>query len=121
MLDQVVYLSAEELGEDEEEFAEAIPLLPVIAQDGTLLEPGTSSRLALDAPYPFACVFKELLSTDDDIAAVSADGTIKAVAPGMVTITGDIVVDDGSKAFSIELFVGGEGEATGIPEDEAMG
>ena len=117
MLDQVVYLMDDYDDYDGEDsgdgllWSEAVPLLPVILEGGTLLAPGASAQLVLDAPYAFAVSFSELLSTDDAIAKVGADGKITAVAPGAASITGNIAVDDGSRGFTVELTVGGEGES----------
>lgn len=120
MLDRVIYLDNENMDE-EAQFDGAVPMLPVILEGGTWLKPGARAKLALESPYPFACTFEDLLVTDDDVAAVSADGTVTAGVTGTATITGTLVVDDGKTGFSIEISVANEGEAVAETAEEAVG
>ncbi len=112
MLDRVVYLEPEEgIDSEAEILPEAIPLLDVIMEDGTFLKPGTTAKLMLDSPYPFAFTIAEPLSVHDDVATVSKDGVVTAHNHGMTTISGTIVVEDGKRGFTLDITVGKEGDA----------
>lgn len=124
MLDQVVYLN----DSDEDEDAmndEAVSLLDVTLEGGTLLQPDESRKLKLDAPYPFPVSFADLLSTDEEIVTVSAEGEIKALKSGTATITGSIVIEDGKRGFSMDITVTGGDLAEGYllvdPKNEIKG
>ena len=111
MLDQVVYLEPdEEDTSDTELSAEAMPLLPVMIDGGVMLTPGTMAKLMLDSPYSFPCTFDQLQSTDDAIAVPDENGVITAHSAGAVTITGNVVLEDGRRSFMIDLVVGTDGE-----------
>lgn len=99
MLDQVVYLESEER-----------PLLDVIMENTTFLQPGMTARLILDSPYPFAFTIAEPLSVYDDVATLSEDGAVTAHSTGTTTMTGTIVIEDGRRNFMIEITVGEAGE-----------
>ena len=120
MLDRIIYLDNENMGE-EAQFDGAVPMLPVILEGGTWLKPDARVKLALESPYPFACTFEDVLVTDDDVAAVSADGIVTAGVTGTATITGTLVVDDGKTGFSIEIIVANEGEDVTVPVEDAAG
>lgn len=108
MLDQVVYSASNG--------AEAAPLLPVILEGGALLKPGKSAGLRLDAPYAFPASFEQLLSSNEDVAAVDGDGTVTARAPGTTAITGSVVVEDGKRSFMLDISVdAGGGIAASAP------
>ncbi len=107
MLDQVVYQESE-----------AVPLLGVIMENGTFLKPGTSAKLLLDSPYPFASTIAEPLSVYDDVATVDEDGVVTAHSAGTTTITGTIVVEDGRRNFMLDITVGEEGEVSDSDEDD---
>lgn len=100
MLDKLVYPEPE-----------ATPLLGVVLKGGTLMEPGSSAKIQLDLPYPFACSLGQPLSSNEAVATVSKDGTVTAHSPGTATITADIVVEDGKRGFTLEITVGSEGKA----------
>jgi hypothetical protein len=121
MLDQVVWREAEENGDEDAPASapEAYPLLDVILEGGTLLEPGAEARLLLDAPYPFPCAFELALSTDDTVATVDEAGVVTALKPGSATIfSGNVVVEDGKRSFSLDITVGAEGDASELEADD---
>lgn len=113
MLDAVVYLAPpeSESGDDEAQVSpEAIPLLDVMLEGSILMEPGASAKIVIDSPYPFASSLGQPLSSNEEVATVSEDGTVTAHQPGTTTIMADIVVEDGSRGFMLDITVGTEGE-----------
>ncbi|MFT3983634.1 MAG: hypothetical protein QM697_06985 [Lachnospiraceae bacterium] len=119
MLDQVVYWEPEESADSEAETSpEASPLLDVMMENGTFLRPGTTGKLLLDSPYPFAFSIAEPLSVYDDVATVSEDGVVTAHSAGTTTITGTIVVEDGRRSFMMDITVGEEGEEPDAEGDD---
>ena len=113
MLDAVVYLATpeSESGDDEAQVSpEAIPLLDVMLEGSILMEPGASAKIVIDSPYPFASSLGQPLSSNEEVATVSEDGTVTAHQPGTTTIMADIVVEDGSRGFMLDITVGTEGE-----------
>ena len=105
MLDQVTWL---EPNEDEE--PAAVPLLTVSMEGGTLIEPGKSAKLKLEAPYAFPVSFENLLVTDDAVLTVAKNGAVNALKAGTATITGNVVIADGKRGFMIDVTVGKEGD-----------
>lgn len=121
MLDAVVYLEMQENSEDDEAEVspEAIPLLDASLQGGTLMEPGTSAKIILDSPYLFTSSLGQPLSSNEEVATVSEDGTVTAHKPGTTTIMAGIVVEDGKRGFTLDITVGAEGEVLGEKRDKA--
>lgn len=109
MLDAVVYLN--KLGGDEVQASlEATPLLDVMLEGGILMEPGASAKIVIDSPYPFASSLDQPLSSNEEVATVSDDGTVTAHQSGTTTIMADIVVEDATRSFMLDITVGTEGE-----------
>lgn len=108
MLDRTVYPQTEDSSGDNvngETDPAAVPLLGVVLEGGTNLKQGTSARLKLDSPYPFACSFEQALSANDEVATVNEDGTVSANGTGKTTITADIVVEGSKRGFMLEITV----------------
>lgn len=68
----------------------------------------------MDSPYSFPYSLGQPLSSKDEVAAVSEEGTVTARSPGTATIMADIVVEDGKRGFRLEITVGTEGEAIAV-------
>jgi hypothetical protein len=113
MLDRVVWLEP-----NEDEAPAEVPLLEVGVQGGTLLEPGKSTKLWLNAPYAFPATFDQLLVTDDSILTVNAAGELKALKAGTATITGNGVVADGKRGLMMDVIVGKDGDETAEAQAE---
>jgi len=122
MLDWEYYVYPEIEEEDVEREPILVSLSDVISEAGVTLEPGGASKLLAVLPWAFDYAI-EAKSSDPSIVTVDK-GEIKAVAAGAATISGTLSVDDGSKAFEIEITVAREGEPSeGIaePMEEAAG
>lgn len=123
MLDKVVYLEPEENTDEDGATpnVDAIPLLNAVLDGGTFMTTGSSVKIKLDSPYPFAYLIGMPLSSNEDVATVSEDGTVTAHSPGTTTIMADIVVEDGKRGFMLEITVGTEGEAVEAEAENPVG
>ncbi|MFA9422968.1 MAG: Ig-like domain-containing protein [Sedimentibacter sp.] len=92
---------------DEEESYETLPLVSVGLEDGIALTPGTTTELLPIMPWklPYTLTAE---SSDPSVVTVDENGKVTAIAEGQATLSGTLYIDDGQKAFSIDVIVSGE-------------
>ena len=123
MLDWEYYVYPEIEEEDAEWEPVLVSLADVVSEAGLTLEPGGASKLLAALPWALDYAI-EAKSSDSSIVTVNGAGEIRAVAAGTAAISGTLTVDDGVKAFEIEITVAKEGEAVEVvaePVEEAAG
>jgi hypothetical protein len=112
MLEAQIAVSPEDdatgdVGEDEastEMYYELQSVSFVQLEDGTTLTVGSSDRLTASLPWDLTYAITAE-SSDTAVAVVDEDGVVTAVAVGETVITGTLSVDDGTKAYAIEISV----------------
>jgi len=84
---------------------DTIPIVDVIIEDGVFFLPAQESKLIVLMPWELPYILKAE-SSDTSIIEVDENGVVRAISMGDATISGTISIDDGEKAFSIEITVG---------------
>lgn len=79
-------------------------IVSIELEDGVVMSIGSSNQLAASLPWniPYSITAE---SSNKTVVTVDDKGVVRAIAPGVTTISGTIAVEDGVKEFSIEIFV----------------
>ena len=83
------------------------PVVSAVIDSGISMAANTSGKLSAILPWelPYTITAK---SSAGNVAEVDINGIVRALAEGEATIEGVILVEDGEKAFSIDIFVTNE-------------
>jgi len=102
-----------------EESCEMLPLVSVGLEDGTILTSGTTTELLPIMPWelPYTLTAE---SSDSSVVAVDENGIVTAICEGEATLSGILYIDDGQKAFSIDVIVSGESEFESVEIEEVL-
>lgn len=80
------------------------PVALVKLEKSAFLTKGESSKLIAVLPWKLPYALKAI-SSDTSVIIVDKQGRVKAVGVGRATISGTLLVDKGTKEFTIEVFV----------------
>jgi hypothetical protein len=110
---------SDEDGSEIEEFYETLPLVSVGLENGIALTPGTTTELLPIMPWelPYTLTAE---SSDPSVVTVDENGKVTAISEGKATLSGTLYVDDGQKAFSIDVIVSGELEFESVDIEEIL-